>query len=894
MSAADITPRRSRARALLVAQVPHRVSDLRKRGESMSRDGWDINAMQLLAEDAEALADSSDRLGDEKTAEALVSFAEMLWSFLDAPALPSGDASASIAASLHELVAAPSSNAPALSELGDEATLFGYAAKEDNGYPLLQRPPAHYWRRFTTDASVNAVEPEDALPAVTALDDADEQQALPVELPFEAPLLRVPPPEVAASVTDDAPVLRTAQDHDPARKRAYHLADGSTLAGEIDLHLRAEGYELHRPDSIEALKESLSRTAPNLVVMSDQHHSGIEEIGALVQAARARAGRRVTLVALSLQTDLATRLRAMRAGCDAFIALPTSADDVLARIRELADAETAEPYRIMIVEDDRSQAMFAESILRKTGMQTLAVADASLVLEKLEAFRPDLILMDLNMPECDGMELTALIRDREAFISTPIVFLSGESDTERHFEALSAGGDDFLSKPIAPKHLIAAVSSRVRRARLLEKRRTPAMREPVKGLHDVVQLTRRLTEMLSMEDASTRNGGLMFIEVEDAQRLRGRLSARACDVVMAALTDALAAHIGGADMLARCGETGFLLLNPDRNQEALEKQAINLRERISHETFSAEGTAVHLAVVIGICPFTATAGDAKAMSDAAEGVMLEARMPDRGGVSTYAGQASESIESTIVPAIREALENSGFRVVFQPIVSLHGEEDEQFQALLRLPMDDGRMYAASELVPAADAAGLIADVDRWMLASCINTIGENLRNGRGLRLFISQSLSSARDPERAEWLRRTLEQHRVPASHVSLELRMDDATAGLSDVVAFALAMKQLGTTLTISGFEAGARGNELLRHLPVDYVKLSTRYAQANDDAIRTELRELVRLAHDSGRRVIAPRVEEARIAASLWSSGVDLIQGNFVQHAARDMSYDFHASAL
>ncbi|MEO8012383.1 MAG: EAL domain-containing protein, partial [Dokdonella sp.] len=188
---------------------------------------------------------------------------------------------------------------------------------------------------------------------------------------------------------------------------------------------------------------------------------------------------------------------------------------------------------------------------------------------------------------------------------------------------------------------------------------------------------------------------------------------------------------------------------------------------------------------------------------------------------------------------------------------------------------------------------LIADVDRWMLSSCIQTIGENLRNGRNLRLFISQSLSSARDSDRGDWLRRALEQHRVPASQISLELRMDDAMAGLSDVVAFALAMKQLGTTLTISGFEAGARGNELLRHLPVDFVKLSSRYAQANDDAIRTELRELVRLAHDSGRRVIAPRVEEARIAASLWSSGVDLIQGNFVQHAARDMSYDFHASS-
>ncbi|MEO8011111.1 MAG: response regulator, partial [Dokdonella sp.] len=707
MNAAEMTPRRSRARAMLVAQIPQRVSDLRKRGESMSRDGWDINAMQLLAEDAEALADSSDRLGDEKTSIALVGFAELLWSLLDVPALPSAEGAPSIAAMLQGLVSAPVSSAPMLSELGDEATLFGYAANEDNGYPLLQRPPTRYWRRFTTDAPVSAIDAEPSLPAVTAIAVSNDTLAT-VESALVEPSPLVYEPVPVRGVHAEPASIAFAQDPEPSRKRAYHLADGSSLAVEIDLHLRAQGYQLHRLESVDGLKEMLSRTSPSLVVMSDQHHAGIEEIGALVQAARARTGRRVSLVALSLQTDLATRLRAMRAGCDAFIALPTTADDVLTRIRELADAENAEPYRIMIVEDDRSQAMFAESILRKTGMQTLAVSEASLVLEKLEAFKPDLILMDLNMPECDGMELTALIRDREAFISTPIVFLSGESDTERHFEALSAGGDDFLSKPIAPKHLITAVSSRVRRARLLEKRRTPAMREPVKGLHDIVQLTRRLTEMLAMEDASSRSGGLLFVEVEDAQRLRGRLTARACDAVMSAVTDALASHIGISDMLARCGETGFLLLNPDRSSEALEKQAINLRERISHETFAAEGAAIHLAIVIGICPFTAAAGDAKAMSDAAEGAMLEARAPDRGGVSTYLGQAPDAVESTIVPAMREALENSGFRVVFQPIVSLHGEEDEQFQALLRLPMEDGRMYAASELVPAAEAAGLIA------------------------------------------------------------------------------------------------------------------------------------------------------------------------------------------
>ncbi|MCI1711638.1 MAG: response regulator [Chiayiivirga sp.] len=81
-----------------------------------------------------------------------------------------------------------------------------------------------------------------------------------------------------------------------------------------------------------------------------------------------------------------------------------------------------------------------------------------------------MVLMDLYMPECDGTEFTALIRERDEFLNTPIVFLSGESDQDKHYEALSVGGDDFLSKPIRPKYLIASVTNRVQRARALRQR----------------------------------------------------------------------------------------------------------------------------------------------------------------------------------------------------------------------------------------------------------------------------------------------------------------------------------------------------------------------------------------------------------------------------------------
>ena len=313
MQARDIMPRRPRDWAALTAQVPQRVGDLRRRGERMLRDGWDINALLLLAEDAEALADASARLDDTPTSELLIDFAECLWSFLDQPAVPDADGAAAIAARLELLVSAPQTVTSGLGDVGEEATLFGYAANEDNGFPLLVRPPAHYWRRFAGD--VQAPAPASRPPIAPAAERAPATppaRVVPPGAPTEAALSGTP-------VTHDIPDSPLANDADSTRKRACHLGDGSTMADEIDLKLRAMGYEVQRPAGIDELKELLSRAPPSLLVLAETHHAAIEEIGALVQAARARINRRLAWVALSRQTDLANRLRIMRAGCEALV-----------------------------------------------------------------------------------------------------------------------------------------------------------------------------------------------------------------------------------------------------------------------------------------------------------------------------------------------------------------------------------------------------------------------------------------------------------------------------------------------------------------------------------------------------------------------------------------------
>ena len=115
------------------------------------------------------------------------------------------------------------------------------------------------------------------------------------------------------------------------------------------------------------------------------------------------------------------------------------------------------PYRIIIIEDSVILAETYSLILKQAGMITTTVTDPLCLLETINDFQPDLILMDLYMPKCTGFELAAIIRQEMNYTRIPIIFLSTEADKYKQLAALSIGGDDFLTKPISPDHLVSAV-----------------------------------------------------------------------------------------------------------------------------------------------------------------------------------------------------------------------------------------------------------------------------------------------------------------------------------------------------------------------------------------------------------------------------------------------------
>ncbi len=114
--------------------------------------------------------------------------------------------------------------------------------------------------------------------------------------------------------------------------------------------------------------------------------------------------------------------------------------------------------RILIVDDDEMVLMALNELLKPEGYEVDSVGSARDALNKINENRYDLLMLDIIMPEINGLELCKKIRAREDYRETPIVFLTAKSREEDRAIGLEAGANLFLSKPISPEKLLGIVS----------------------------------------------------------------------------------------------------------------------------------------------------------------------------------------------------------------------------------------------------------------------------------------------------------------------------------------------------------------------------------------------------------------------------------------------------
>ncbi len=348
----------------------------------------------------------------------------------------------------------------------------------------------------------------------------------------------------------------------------------------------------------QSAQEGLLSDPPDIVLLDSAMVEGENEA---TRQAVARLlnplGRRVALIFLANQADFATQLLAAKSGAEVFFTRSVDVPTVAARIESLLRARAQPPYRVLIVEDDEVLAEHYRLTLRAAGMLAKRVSHPNAVLTALQTLRPDVLLMDLYMPECMGEELARMIRYDNAWQSLPIVLMSAESDLARQVKALGSGADDFLVKPISDAQLVVGIRVRAERARQMAELMN---QDSLTGLLKHASIKERLVQEIDRARRSGKPVSIAMVDIDLFKRVNDNWGHPIGDQVIKTLGNLLRQRLRRQDSVGRYGGEEFLAVLPECSEADAIRLLDDIRRRFADIEFRSGENKFNVTLSAGV------------------------------------------------------------------------------------------------------------------------------------------------------------------------------------------------------------------------------------------------------------------------------------------------------
>ncbi len=393
-----------------------------------------------------------------------------------------------------------------------------------------------------------------------------------------------------------------------------------------------------------------------------------------------------------------------------------------------------------------------------------------------------------------------------------------------------------------------------------------------------------------------KEGVVLSIRPDDYKRIRDEVGIGASDELLTKFAELLAkAMPGKEDFVARFEGELFTAILHNIAPAKAEEYANKLCKHIDGHIFEISGTSSTTPCSIGIGIYNDTVLDHQEVINRSEKALNEAVEAGGNRAQLYmVGEeemADRERKALLSKQIRLALKSNKLSLLFQPIVSLKGDENQNYEVFVRMSDESGKELKPGEFLPAAEEAGLMGAIDRWILAHAIKAATEKRRAGTAAVLFVKLSGTSLKDEKLLPWLRDILKAANAAPNSLVISVSESVATNNLKALKMLLAGLQQLHVRLALDHFGTAQNFTNLLKHCDADFLKLdgSIIGKLSSDKEAQEKVNEITALAAESNKKVIANSVEDPHTLATIYSTGIDYIQGYFLQEPTSDMSYDF-----
>lgn len=682
-----------------------------------------------------------------------------------------------------------------------------------------------------------------------------------------------------------------------AGKHIFLVETDHALSALMTVYLRQAGFSVHHFNSAAACIQQLHLLTPHAILIdpniATENHFAFDAIHQI----KDHLEQNVPIIFLSARSDMHTRLRALRAGCATYITKPIEFSSLVRTlIHTIKVSEIT--HKVMIVDDEELVANYHAEILRHAGMDVICVTKPMQSLQRAAEFKPDLVVLDMHMPDVNGMELATLLRQNEQFLLLPIIFVTADTSTKLHKSMEGLGVNGILTKPVDMEALVNACERAISDTFIL-KHRIESITQRARHTNQINRsyLYAAIDNELQAERSQQTPTALYYVALDIEESFYQEFGPSGTAKLHEQFCQRLAQIIGSEEQWSDVANFVACVLVGKRTRAQHQQRVAQIAEYMSNLTFNLDNETFIINTHIGIHFLDSEKGNANTALAHAEQAYERAKTIDLSPPQTYEKQAlsdEEIAASTSAITLGERLPEENLRICYQPMISLEQSQIEHYEALVRWKIDGNELIPAAKFLRYLEHSSMRVELDRWVLQSAITAITVDKYARENASLFIHLSDETLAQKSFFSFVANVLRSSRLRGQRRLIfifdEYWVEQHPAETKSVMN-ALRNIECGTCLSYAGSTPSSL--DIINTLGFNYVRLAPSLTSnlINDSEQEQQLAKLVSAAKNSGAEVIATQVEDSKNLSTLWMNGIRLFQGFLLQspdqsiHTHKDM---------
>ena len=562
---------------------------------------------------------------------------------------------------------------------------------------------------------------------------------------------------------------------------------------------------------------------------------------------------------------------------------------------------TSQAAKILVVDDNPVNLGVLVDHLENHGFEVLVALGGQEALDRVAFVEPDLILLDVMMPDIDGFETCRRLKSEAHSRDIPVIFMTALANVDSKVMAFGAGGVDYVAKPFQVEELLARIRTHLalRQAQLelqaqkagLEAEiaarhqaedalRHMAMHDALTGLPNRSLLMDRLTQEIAHARREQTQVALLLLDLDHFKHINDSLGHCVGDKLLEEVANRLRGVLRESDTPARLGGDEFVVaacgLSGPQDAEPLAQRILEAFAPVAligkHE--------LHIGASIGIALFPGDADTPSALLQAADTAMYQAKRKGRGNYRLFSRDLSMAAERwhTLSNDLYGACERGEFVLHYQPQVSLDTSRVTGFETLLRWQHPVEGLVQPGQFIPLLEEHGQMVEAGRWVLrTACAQNAAWQARGLPKVRVAVNLSAQQFYRGNIVRTVRDALDVSGLSPEWLELELTESLTLDDSETTLRIMHDLKALGVSLSLDDFGTGWSSLAYLRRFPLDRIKIDRSFVRdiVDDGGTAAIVHSILDLARRLDLDCIAEGVETTDQLAHLRGEDCPAIQG-------------------